>query len=74
MSEKNSSALVQCGRQFSAEEIEGICETVKLLPHLAPTELTATLCEHLGWYTAGGGLKEDACEKLLLKLEARGLL
>lgn len=74
MSEKNSSALMQCGRRFSAEEIEGICETVKLLPHLAPTELTATLCEHLGWYTAGGGLKKNACEKLLRKLEARGLL
>jgi hypothetical protein len=74
MSEENSSAVVQCGRRFSAEEIEGICETVKLLPHLAPTELVATICEHLGWYTAAGGLKADACEKLLLKLEARGLL
>jgi hypothetical protein len=36
--------------------------------------LAATICEHLGWYTAGGGPKGDACEKLLLKLEERGLL
>jgi len=74
MATKGSSVLVQCGRSFSQEEIEGICETVKLLPKLAPTELAATLCEHLGWYTAAGGLKTDACEKLLVKLEAQGLL
>lgn len=74
MTTKGSRVMVQCGREFSQEEIDRICETVKLLPKLAPTELTATLCEHLGWYTAAGGLKTDACEKLLVKLEARGLL
>lgn len=65
---------VQCGRRFSEQEIEQICETVRLFPCLAVTELTETICEHLGWYTAGGGLKAQACEKLLEKLEGEGLL
>lgn len=74
MSEDAEGTLLQCGRRFSEAEIEQICETVKLFPDLALKELVATLCEHLGWYTAGGGLKATACEKLLMKLEARGLL
>jgi hypothetical protein len=67
-------SLVQCGRRFSPQEIEQICETVGLFPALPLKELVATICEHLGWYTAGGGLKADACEKLLVKLQGRGLL
>ncbi len=35
------------------------------MPGLAVNELAATICEHLEWYTAGGGLKVDACLKLL---------
>lgn len=66
--------VVQCGRRFSEEEIEQIRETVELFPGLALTELTATICEHLGWHTAGGRPKAAACEKLLVKLEGRGLL
>jgi len=72
MNGKSESPLVQCGREFSEKEIEQVCETVRLFPALTVTELTATLCEHLGWYTAGGGLKADACEKLLGKLQADG--
>lgn len=74
MTGKETEAVVQCGRRFSRQEIDQICETVELFPGLALSELTATICEHLGWYTAGGGPKGAACEKLLLKLEGRGLL
>jgi hypothetical protein len=74
MAGNEGKAVVQCGRRFSEEEIEQICETVELFPGLALTELTATICEHLGWHTAGGGPKGAACEKLLLKLEGWGLL
>lgn len=74
MVEKELEDLVQCGRRISKREIQQICETVQLFPNLSLTELTATICEHLGWYTAGGGLKDDACEKLLRKLEALGLV
>ncbi len=74
MSENEAGTLVQCGRRFSEQEIQQICETVKMFPGLALTELVGTICEHLGWYTAGGGPKGDACEKLLVKLQGRGLV
>ena len=65
----SSYVLMQGGRRINAQEIEQICETVELFPRLALKELVATICEHLGWYTVAGGLKENACEKLLRKLE-----
>jgi len=64
---------VQCGREFSAEEIRQIRETVAWLPGLARRELAATVCEHLGWQTASGTPKLQACQKLLERLEAAGL-
>ena len=33
---------MQCGRRISDHEIEQICETVELFPHLALRELVAT--------------------------------
>ena len=74
MSESGRQGAMQGGRKISAEEVEQIRETVELLPGLAVNELAATICEHLEWYTAGGGLKVDACLKLLNKLEAEGVL
>ena len=74
MSESTREGIMQCGRNISAEEVVQIRETVELLPGLAVNELAATICEHLEWYTAGGGLKVDACLKLLNKLESEGVL
>ena len=65
---------VQSGRAFSAEEIEAIRETVAWLPQLARTELAATLCEHLRWHTRTGTPKIDACQQLLKRLQAVGLV
>jgi len=74
MSELMRSDWMQGGRRFSQEEIQQICRTVQDFGKLSAKELAATLCEHLGWYTVAGGLKIDACQKLLAKLEGRGLL
>jgi len=74
MSASNVSNWVQGGREFSAEEIKQIRETVSWLPGLARGELAATVCEHLEWHTAAGTPKIQACEKLLEKLEAAGLI
>src|SRR3972149_2652399 len=63
---------LQCGRRFTEQEIEQVCETVRTFPALPLTELAKTICEHLGWYTAGGAPKRDACQKLLGELEAGG--
>jgi hypothetical protein len=54
--------------------MEQIRQTVELFPGLSLRELASTISEHLGWYTAGGGVKRDACVKLLLKLEATGVV
>ena len=65
---------VQAGREFSAEEIGEIRETVAWLPGLARRELAATVCEHLHWHTAAGTPKLQACQKLLERLAVAGLL
>jgi hypothetical protein len=65
---------VQAERAFSAQEIGDISKTVAWLPGLARKELAATLCEHLHWHTTAGAPKIDACQKLLARLEAAGLV
>jgi len=74
MASKDFDQVMQCGRTISSHEIAQIQETVGLFPRLSLMELTATICEHLSWYTAAGNLKKDACTKLLSKLQAAGLL
>ncbi len=74
MSKTRSGAWIQCGREFSAQEIEQIRETVAWLPGLARRELAATVCEHLNWHSASGTPKAQACEKLLERLEAARLI
>ena len=66
--------LFQCGREISGEELKEIKETVDLFPRLSRQELALTLCEHLGWITASGSYKTDACLKLLEKLESEGIV
>jgi len=69
-----SGVWVQGGREFTQEELAEVRETVGWLPGLDRKELAATVCEHLGWYSASGTPKEQACLKLLEKLEAAGLV
>ena len=64
----------QSGRTFSAQEIGQIRETVGWLPGLAQRELAATVCEHLHWHTLSGTPKLQACQKLLARMAAAGLL
>ncbi len=66
------SILWQSNRQIGAEDIAYIRSFIKRWPRLSRTELTYTLCEHLGWLTLAGGSKYNACTKLLARLEARG--
>ena len=54
--------------------IDEIQETVRLFPALSRWELGQTICEHLGWFTASGSYKTDACLTLLQQLEAKGRL
>lgn len=74
MLHRDTGPLFQCGREISSQELEQIQETVGLFPRLSRSELAATICEHLGWLTAAGSYKIDACMKLLEKLERRGFV
>ena len=71
-SKKGVTVVVQCGREIHEGEIKQIQETVKTFWRLSQKELAQTVCEHLGWYTASGRNKVDACLKLLKRLETQG--
>lgn len=72
--DREGKGLVHCGRPIDPEELEAIRETVAACRRLSRWELVLTICEHLDWRTASGALKSDACQKLLEKLEAQGVL
>ncbi|MEJ2388488.1 MAG: DUF4338 domain-containing protein, partial [Chromatiaceae bacterium] len=74
MNPGDTSEWVACGRRFSAQEIAEIRQTVAWLPGLARKELAATVCEHLHWHTAAGTPKIQACQRLLERLAAAGLV
>jgi hypothetical protein len=74
MLENGAMAMVHCGREINDEEISQIKETVSLCGGLSRKELAQTIAEHLQWYRASGTNKEDACIKLLEKLEVQGVL
>jgi len=74
MFKKSRGSILQSGREISRQELDEIQETVGVFPRLSRTELAATICEHLGWMTASGGYKIDACMKLLEKLELKGFV
>lgn len=62
------------GQWIDEQQLDEICETVALFPNLSLKELALTVGEHLEWYTPTGTVKRDACLKLLLKLEAAGVV
>jgi hypothetical protein len=71
---KEDAVVVQCGRLIKDEELAQIRETVETFRRLSQKELAQTVCEHLGWHTASGSNKVDACLKLLRRLEAQGVI
>jgi len=72
MHQAETRSIFQCGREITGEELDEIQDTVRLFPALSRSELAQTICEHLGWLTASGGYKTDACLKLLSRLEGKG--
>jgi len=74
MLQKRDPAFVCCGRPITHQEVKYIQETVSLFSNLSRKELSQTVCEHLGWRTASGSNKVDACMKMLKKLESLKIL
>lgn len=61
------------GREFTAQEIQDIQETIECCG-LSWYELLQTICEHLDWVTLAGKYKVDSCARALKKLEAEDLV
>jgi len=74
MHQAKTRSMVQSDREITREELDEIQETVRAFPTLSRSELARTICEHLGWFTATGGYKTDACLKLLSRLEGKDRL
>jgi hypothetical protein len=73
MKETRSPHTLLCGREFSAQEIRDIQETIESCG-LSWYELLQTICEHLEWVTPAGRYKVDSCAKALKKLEVLGVV
>jgi len=71
---ENVGSIIQSDRELKTKELEEIQETVRVFAALSRWELAQTICEHLGWLTASGSYKTDACLKLLEHLDANGCL
>ncbi|CAB3394665.1 Druantia anti-phage system protein DruA [Kyrpidia spormannii] len=61
-------------REFREADLELIRNTVQRFSRLSREEIAATLCENLPWKSPNGRLKVEACHKLLLKLEQKGVI
>lgn len=70
---RNRAPKFLAGREFTAQEIRNIQETVETCG-LPWTELVCTICEHLDWVTPTGRYKEKSCVSALRRLEALGLI
>jgi len=56
MNQKKDGSVFQSGREITVKEISEIQETVCSFPNLPLSELTATICEHLEWFTPSGAI------------------
>ena len=70
---RNRAPKFLAGREFTAQEIRDIQETVETCG-LPWTELVCTICENLDWVTPTGRYKEKSCVSALRRLEALGLI
>jgi hypothetical protein len=68
------SVRVFSGREFSADDISLIKETVKMYPKLSQKELASTVCELIGWLSPGGRTKRIQCINFLRQLEVEGII
>lgn len=73
MKRSKSSHQFLSGREFTAQEIRDIQETIESCG-LSWHELLQTICEHLEWVTPTGQYKLTSCAKALTVLEAEGLV
>jgi len=74
MNRRNKLPTALSGREFTAQEIKDIQETVQVFWRLSWTELVRTICDHLDWVTPAGRYRIGSCASALFKLETLGLV
>jgi len=66
--------LRYCGRCFTAEQIERICNLIAGEPRLNRVQLSRVICREFSWVRPDGRLKEMSCRVAMLKMERDGLI
>ena len=59
-------------REFSAADLDLVCEITRRFPRLSRWELALTICENLGWEAPNGRPRANSCLVLLEQLAAVG--
>ncbi len=59
-------------REFSATDLEWVCEATRRFPRLGRFELALTICENLPWEAPNGRPGVHSCLVLLERLAAAG--
>lgn len=65
---------VYCGREFSPDDIQTICDLMEQHPTLKRSPLSRKLCELWNWTKPNGELKDMTCRVALARLQAQGLI
>lgn len=63
-----------CGQTVTQGIVERISRMLKESPQISRRQLARGLCEHMGWRTANGRLKETACRKAFVALHRQGVI
>jgi hypothetical protein len=69
-----SKTITFCGRTFSADQIDLMCQIAADCSALGTTEIARTVCELLDWKRPTGHLKNHECRQLLERLAAENRL
>ncbi|MCM0607389.1 MAG: DUF4338 domain-containing protein [Ideonella sp. WA131b] len=62
------------GRDFSAQDLQAIVDTIESNPALKRTPLSRVVCELLEWRRPDGRLREMSCRVAMLRMQADGLI
>jgi hypothetical protein len=66
--------MIICSKELSDEMIDKIRRIIGTEPDLSRVQLSRRVCEHFGWRSPNGRLKEVSCRVALLKLHRGGRL
>jgi hypothetical protein len=66
--------MIICGKEISDEVVDEIRCIISTEPDVSRVQLSRRVCEHFGWRSPNGRLKEVSCRVALLKLHRGGRL